>query len=271
MSGIKLRLLIAGGIVLLTLFTYYASSQKNPITGESQRVGGITAEQEVQMGLNSMPPLVQQFDGQSRDLAAQRNVDIVGARLLNALEQRLAARGVRSPYPFEFHLLADRDTVNAFALPGGQVFITEALYYQLETEGQLAGVIGHEIGHVLERHSAQRMAKARLTEGLAGAAGVAGGSQSSAQMAAFIGDMVTRGHSRDHELESDRWGIELMLYAGYDPSSLNRVMDILEKASGGNGPPEFMSTHPKPANRREYINRIIQEKFPGGVPAGLIK
>ena len=228
------------------------------------------------MGLTSMPSLVQEFDGQSPNQDWQQIVDYVGARLLNALQQRLAARGISNPYPFDFHLLADRDTINAFALPGGQVFITEALFLQLAKsvtrdrfESRLAGVLGHEIGHVIERHSAQRMAKARLMQGFANSAGVAGGDVNSAQVAAAVGSMVLKGNSRAHELESDRWGVELMVFAGYDPRALNDVMDVLEQASAGNGAPELLSTHPKPANRREYINRIIDEKFPDGVPGNL--
>lgn len=73
-------------------------------------------------------------------------------------------------WPFECHLLADDQTINAFALPGGQLFITAALFDQMETEGQLAGVMAHEIGHVIARHSSQQIAKQRLTEGLTGAA-----------------------------------------------------------------------------------------------------
>ncbi len=73
----------------------------------------------------------------------------------------------KNPYRFRFTLLADPQTVNAFALPGGQVFITEALFDRLQTDGQLAGVLGHEIGHVLERHGNKRMAKQKLFSGLA--------------------------------------------------------------------------------------------------------
>ena len=277
-GGFKLRLLIGGAIVLFSLFTYFASSHVNPITGEKQRVGGLTLEQEVRMGLTSMPQLVQQFDGQSPNENAQRYVDYVGARLLNALQNRLADRGLKNPYPFEFHLLADKNTINAFALPGGQVFITEALFWKLDPQGsqsrfesRLAGVLGHEIGHVIERHSAQRMAKGRLIQGIVGAAGATGGDVTSAQIATAVGKLILKGNSREHELESDRWGVELMVYAGYDPRSLHDVMDILEKANAGRAPPEILSTHPKPENRREYIDKIIKEKFPSGVPDNLVR
>ncbi len=78
-----------------------------------------------------------------------------------------------TPYQYAYHLLADPQTVNAFALPGGQVFITRALYDRLQTDGELAGILSHETGHVVARHSAEQIAKAQLTQGLTGAAVIA--------------------------------------------------------------------------------------------------
>lgn len=190
------------------------------------------------------------------------------ARLLKALETDLTREGKADPYKFDFHLLADDRTVNAFALPGGQVFITYALFSQLQTEGQVAGVIGHEIGHVLSRHSAQRIAKMELTQGLAGAAGVAGGTRSTAEIAAMVGNLINMKYGRGDELEADKWGIKLAVLAGYDPRAMLGVMDVLDRAGGGNQP-EILSTHPKPANRKEYIEGVIKEVFPKGVPEGL--
>ena len=130
-------------------------------------------------------------------------------------------------------------------------------------------MLGHEIGHVLERHGAQRMAKGGLIHGIVGAAGVAGGDVSSAQAAAMVGNMINMKYGRQDELESDRWGIALMVLAGYDPEHMLEVMDVLEKSSGGEAPPEFMSTHPRPENRRKHIRNIIAEEFPHGLPPGL--
>lgn len=255
-SGMKLRLLIGGAIVLFSLFRFYSKGQPNPITGKVQRVD-MTVDQEVRMGMQSAPSM----GAPSRDARASRHVDEVGRILVTSLEQKLYSRNppVRNPYQFEFHLLADRRTVNAFALPGGQVFITEALYNALENEDQLAGVLGHEIGHVIERHGSERMAKGSLIQGLVGAAGVAGGGTGSASAASYVGKLTQMKYGRNDELESDRWGVELMLLAQYDAEQLLGVMDILEKSSGGRSGPEFMSTHPRPANRKEYIKGILDE------------
>ena len=136
-------------------------------------------------------------------------------------------------------------------------------------EGQLAGVLGHEIGHVIERHGAERMASGKLFQRIAGAAGVAGGDISTAQMASSALNVVSMGYGRKAELESDRWGVELMVLAGYDPEHMLEVMNILKEANGGGAPPEFMSSHPKPENRQEYIKEVIAEQFPNGLPPGL--
>ena len=265
-SSWKIRLMIAGGIILFSLFTYYTNTTVNPVTGEKQRVS-LSPEQEVALGLQAAPEMIQQHRGESRDYRATATVEQVGSRLVNALFTRAQQRGYDIPYRFDFHLLADRQTINAFALPGGQVFITEALYDQLQNEAQLAGVLGHEVGHVIERHGAQRMAQSQMFQGVVSAAGVAGGDMSTAQVAQMVANFSQMKYGRGHELESDRWGVELMAYIGYDPSEMLGVMDILERASGGGG--GFMSTHPKPANRKQYINEVIAEQFPQGVPRGL--
>lgn len=270
MSGLKLRLIIAGIIVLISIVSYWSRQDQNPTTGEFQKVGGITVADEIAIGLQAAPEMIHQHQGESRDLQGRRIVETIAARLLNSLYQRVQRDGGDIPYQFQVHLLADTQTVNAFALPGGQVFITEALYRNLQNEAQLAGVLGHEIGHVLERHGAQRIAKDQLFQGLVGAAGVAGGTADTAQIAQVVAQLTQMKYGRQDELESDRWAVELMTYAGYHPEQMLTVMDILETASGGAGAgPEFMSTHPKPANRREYIRGIIEELFPDGIPNDL--
>lgn len=263
------RLLIALALAAVALISYFGSRSFNDVTGETQYVG-ITPEQEVALGLQAAPQMEQEYGGQASDQQAQAQVDQVCSRLLENSDAG------RTDYPFECHLLADPETINAFALPGGQVFITAALFERLETEGQLAGVLGHEIGHVVGRHGAEHIAKAELTQGLTGAAVIAAsdpdnpqGGQYAAQMAILIGQLVNLKYGRDDELESDRLGVDFMADAGYDPRAMVRVMEILEASSDGARPPEFFSTHPNPENRRARIEQVIAEKFPEGVPDNL--
>lgn len=263
------RLLIAGVIAVISVLGYFAKTSTNPVTGKKQHIG-LTPQQEVAIGLQSAPEMIRQMGGELPDPRAQQLVDTVGAKLVAVLPKSA------EPYPYEFHLLADPKTVNAFALPGGQVFITAALLSRLETEGQLAGVLGHEIGHVVGRHSAERMAKSELTQGLVQAVGVAGsdsysGQRTAAQIASMVGNFINLKYGREDELESDKLGLRFMFDAGYDPRSMIGVMEILEKASGGGGQPEFASTHPNPGNRIERIKEHLTEMFPQGMPDGLAK
>lgn len=261
------RLMIALVMGLMALGSYFFSTKKevNEVTGETQRVA-MTKEQEVAMGLQAAPEMAQQFGGLHPDQEAQAMVDRVGQKLV-------AANLPNTPYRFDFHLLADPNTVNAFALPGGQIFITAALFGQLETEGQLAGVLGHEIGHVVGRHSSEQMAKAMLTQGLAQAGGALLYDPSNptvaAQLPQVVAQLTNMKYGRGDELESDRLGVRFVGQAGYDPRALLRVMEILAAAGGGTErQPEFMSTHPNPGNRIERINEAIAATYPNGVPAG---
>ena len=249
LKGMLVIFLLVGGF---SLFKYFTNTQVNPITGEKQHVS-ISPEQEVAIGLQSAPQMAQQHGGLHPDQAAQDHVDRVGARLINNTIARA------SGYNYEFHLLADPNVINAFALPGGQVFITAALYSQLENEDQLAGVLGHEIGHVIHRHGAERMAKMDLTNGLTGAAVIASGDYNTQQAAQMIGNLINMKYGREQELESDDFGVRLMMESGYDPSQLKGVMDILESNSGGGSKPEWQSTHPSHENRRETIEESIEK------------
>jgi predicted Zn-dependent protease len=265
------RLIIAAFLALMAIGSYiFGARQMNPVTGENQRVD-LSREQEIALGLEAAPEMARQYGGLHPDQEAQATVDAVGNRIVSQSSANT------TDYEYAFHLLADEQTINAFALPGGQVFITAGLYNQLRTEGELAGVLGHEVGHVVGRHSAEQMAKSRLVEGLTGAAVLAAydpdnpNSVSSAQLAALVGQMVTMKFSREDELESDRLGVRFLAESGYDPRAMIRVMEVLAQASQGPRQPEFFNTHPNPENRIGEIEAAIQAEFPDGVPSGLLE
>jgi predicted Zn-dependent protease len=261
-SGGNARLIIAGVMILIALISYFGSRSYNPVTKQNQYIG-LTEKQEIALGLQAVPQMLQQFGGEYSDRNLQDYLDQVGFAIVNNSDAK------DTPWQFEFHLLDDPDTINAFALPGGQVFITTALYAKLETEGQLAGVLGHEIGHVVARHGAQRIAKQNLTQGVAGAVVVAAGDPRASQLAQVVGQLVNMKYGREDELQSDTLGVRFISQAGYDPRSLIGVMEILKASRKGQEPPEFFSTHPNPENRIERIQAAIQAQFPNGVPDGL--
>ena len=231
----KFRIFIGLVIVAFALFQKWQNSEKNPYTGRVQNID-MTAEQEIAIGLQSAPEIAKQHGGLYPDQRFQTIVDAVGNKLVNNSMAR------ETPYEYEFHLLADDQTINAFALPGGQIFITYALFKQLN-EAQLAGVLGHEIGHVIGRHSAERIAETNFWRTVAMGASVgaeAGG------IVAGIGQNTLLTNGRDDELESDDLGIRFMIRSGYDPEEMIQVMEVLKKAAGPNRVPEFQSTHPDP-------------------------
>ncbi|HTU27193.1 MAG TPA: M48 family metalloprotease [Pirellulales bacterium] len=270
-SAIMGRLLVAAVIIIISLISYFGHSEYNPITHKNQHVGGMTAQDEIALGQQSAKPMADQYGGIDGDPRRNEEVDSVGRQIIENSDAG------KSPYEFQFHVLADNQTINAFALPGGQIFITDGLLRRLKTPGQLAGVLGHEIGHVVDRHGAQHLAKERLTQGIGGAAVIATydpnnpSTSRNVMLAQAIEQLITLKFGRNDELEADRLGVHFMSQAGYDPHSMLDVMEILREASQGGAPPEFFSTHPDPGHREERIKVAIEKEFPQGVPDGLKK
>ncbi|MBM4255528.1 MAG: M48 family metallopeptidase [Deltaproteobacteria bacterium] len=263
--SLKIRLLIGLVFAIMSLISYYGSSSINPVTGEKQRIS-LSVEEETALGMHSAPQMAAQFGGLSKNQQSVALVKKIGQQIV---ERSPAGK---SPYKFEFHLLADQRTINAFALPGGQIFITEALLQLLRSPGELAGVLGHEIAHVVARHSAEHIAKQKLTQGLTGAAVMAADpSMQGAHMAQMVAGLINMRFGRKDELESDSLGLRWMAAAGYDPRALLGVMEVLEKSAGGGRQPEIFSTHPNPGNRAERIQAELKNVFPAGVPERLIK
>ncbi|KAA9354940.1 M48 family metallopeptidase [Larkinella humicola] len=248
------RLIFGLIAALIAVFTYFSNTQENPVTGEKQHIS-LTPEQEVQLGLESAPQMAQQFGGLYPDEKVQQSVKRVGQKIVNSTDVK------NSPYQFDFHVLADNQTVNAFAVPGGQIFITAALLDKLKNEDQLAGVLGHEITHVVGRHSAEQIAKQQLTQGLAGAAAIATEDPNSpgrnSAIAAYVANLIGLKYGRDDEIESDQLGVRWMVESGYNPEAMIDVMEVLKAAGGPNRPSEFMSSHPDPDNRIQRIQEAI--------------
>jgi predicted Zn-dependent protease len=257
--GCATRVLLALAIVGFALFKYFSQTEVNPVTGEKQHIA-MTADQEVALGLEAAPEMAAQMGGEadSSDPKSQL-VQGVGRKVVQNSD------AARSPYTYDFHLLRDPETLNAFALPGGQVFITYGLLSKLHDEAQLAGVLGHEIGHVVNRHAAEHMATGQLGQLLAMAAGVAatdeeGHGQRAAMVAAMVNQMVQLKYSRGDELEADHVGMDYMSQAGYDPAAMLGVMGILAEASQGGRAPELLSTHPYPEQRLEAIQKYLDAR-----------
>jgi len=260
--GFHASWIIGGLIILFGVLRYFAHTQVNPVTGVTQHIS-MTPNQEMSLGLSAAPRMAAQMGGDSdaaRDPAA-REVEKIG--------QQLATRSdaARSPYAsnFHYHLLNDPQTVNAFALPGGQIFITRALLERLSNEAQLAGVLGHETGHVIWRHSAQQMEKGQLGQTIA--TGVAVGASNDrngyaeAAAAQMANQMLQLRYSRDDESQADEYGMRYMSQAGYDPHEMLGVMNVLKKleAETPGGQPEMLRTHPLAATRIQRVQDLLNQ------------
>ncbi len=246
-GNFKIRLIIGLAIVAFAFIRHQSQKETNPYTGRTQAIS-LSPEQEIAIGLQSAPGMAKQHGGLHPDNRYQALVDNVG----NNLVQNSIAKN--TPYKYEFHLLADERTINAFALPGGQIFITYALFSKLENQDQLAGVLGHEIGHVLGKHSNERITDSKYWQTLIMGAGAI----DMGAVAQQIGQGTLLKNGREDELESDELGVHFMIDAGYNPEEMIGVMKILKAAAGPNRVPEFQSTHPDPDNRIEHIKEAIR-------------
>ncbi len=256
------RLMIAVIIAIIGLVGYFMKPKvTNPETGETYRVA-LSVDQEKALGLEAAREMIPKLGGalDPRSNPEAGLVDEVGRRLV----QRSGASGTDYAGNFNFYLVNDPDMINAFALPGGQIAITRGLFDRLETEAQLAGVLGHEVGHVIAQHSARQMAKGQLGQMLAtavavGASGEGGRGQAAGMAAVMAQQMLTLSYGREHERQSDEIGLKYMMQAGYHPEGMLGVMNVLAEASKGNRQPQFMSSHPHPETRIETIKRFLQE------------
>lgn len=252
--------LIRLGMFLLALpmALVLAGCETNPATGRNQ-FQALSTQEEIAMGTQAMPELVKEYGGRVANADLQNYVVEIGRKLAATTE------GKNPALPWEFTLL-DSDVINAFAMPGGKVFMSRGLAQRMTNEAQLAGVLGHEVGHVTARHINDQMARQGLTSVLVGvgsAAADAAGYGGLGQVGETVGGVVLLKYSRDQELEADKLGLRYMTRNGYDPAAMRQVMQILKSASGGGKQAEIFSTHPDPDSRIQQIDSLLRGEYAG--------
>lgn len=251
------------GLTACGLATGLSGCAVNPATGERDLIL-VNPSDEKQIGLREHPKILAQFGGVYDDPKAAGYVASIGGRL--------AAASETPSLGFTFTLL-DSPIVNAFALPGGFVYISRGLMALAGDEAELAGVLGHEIGHVVARHSAQRQSQAMLAQLGVGLLGVVGGREST-QLAGTVAGLYLRGYSRDQELEADMLGVRYLRRTGYDVGAMAsflermRANSRLEAQIADRSPDEvdqfdITATHPRTADR---VQRAIS--LSGGKTGG---
>lgn len=236
---------------------------KNAATGKDIFTLGMSKQSQIALGAEATPQFTQQFGGAVSNPDLRAYVTEVGKQLAAVTEAD------NPSLPWEFTFL-NSDVVNAFALPGGKVFFTRGLAVKLSSEAEMAGVIGHEIGHVTAEHGAQKIAHATAWQsGIAVVAAVvdSSGNQTAKQIGAlgvpalsFGSELVQLKFGRNEELEADRLGMRYMSRVGYDPAAQGNVMRVLQSL-GKSGTPEILSTHPFPEDRIAQVNALLASDY----------
>ena len=230
-------------------FFVCAGCAVNPLTGESQLML-IPPEQDIAIGQQYAPEVEKQMGGRIPNDDLQRYVDNVG--------RKVSYFSQRADWDYHFVALQDK-SVNAFALPGGYIFITKGMLKSLTTEAQLAAILGHETAHVVARHSSAAMSN-QIGADIVLSAVLSEKTPPGVRTAADIGrQIVTLNYSRKDEKEADLAGLDYTVKAGYNPYGMVETMQILEEQEKTR-PIEFLASHPSPENRITYLKDKIETK-----------
>jgi len=252
------------GFYCFVFCIFFAGCSVNPVTGDRDFML-VSGEQELAMGLQQYVPMQQSQGGPyDVDPALTAYVENVGQKLA-------AASDVKLPYEF---VVLNNSVPNAWALPGGKIAINRGLLTELNSEAELAAVLGHEVVHAAARHSAQQMSRGMMTQGLVLATTVAASDSGYGDLAAMgaglAGQLTLSRYGRDAELESDKYGMRYMSKAGYDPQGAVTLQETFVRLSEGHEQ-DWMSglfaSHP-PSEERVKENRLRASKLPAGGELG---
>ncbi|MBJ6119163.1 M48 family metalloprotease [Pontibacter sp. BT310] len=238
-------------VLMTSIMLFFNACSTNPVTGKKDVIL-MSEGQELAMGQEADPQIVAQF-GMYENPAIQRFIDEKG--------QAMAAVSHRSNIKYNFKVL-DSPVINAFAVPGGYVYFTRGIMAHFNNEAQFAGVLGHEIGHIAARHSAQQQSKSILAQ-----VGLIAGMVIAPELAQF-GDVASQGlgllflkFGRDDERQSDELGVEYSTKIGYDADEMADFFLTLKRKQeeSGQAIPEFLSTHPDPGNRYTTVHELAAQ------------
>ena len=264
----KLRLKFRPLLACLTVaFFVLAPLARADRTKLKPGMNSFSPQQDIELGRKVATEIEQKTQ-----LCNAPKVDAYLTKLGMKLVENLNTRGVE--YPWEFHCVNDK-SINAFALPGGFVFVNRGAIEAADNEAQLAGVMAHELSHVALRHGTNQATKAQYAQLGSGILGVAGGifGGTAGAAAAGVGQLafgsVLLKYSRGAETQADVMGTQVLFDSGYDPRALAAFFENLNAQTAGKNPPEFFSDHPNPDHRIERVEEEIQKL--GGAPEGARK
>lgn len=234
----------------LTLAALLAGCAVNPVTGQEELMF-FGPEKDVELGTKYAPEIERALGGRFPNENLQSYVNRVGQRM---------ARVCHRP-DISYHFMVVRQKgVNAFAVPGGYIYITSGLLEKLDSEGQLAAILGHEVGHVVARDTLVAISRQIGMAALVAAAAIGDAPGDVTQAASFISGVLSLQYSRDDEKDADLVGLSYMIQAGYDPGEMVATMEVLQELQTIR-PIEFFSTHPNPESRIAYLRERIKWRY----------
>src|SRR5256885_14276591 len=234
----------------------FAGCATNPATGKRE-ISFVSASKEAEIGRESGPAVIEQY-GIYSDSTVGHYVDSVG--------QKLASVSQLPTLGWHFRVL-DSPVVNAFAIPGGYIYITRGILAYLNSEAQLAGVLGHEIGHVTARHTAPQITRSQIAGvGLLAGTVFVGALRPYSGLAQEGLGLLFLKYSRDNETQADELGVGYATKADYDPRVIPETYSMLKRVGERQGSqlPGFLSTHPDPGDREIRTSQLAQAAVAGG-------
>src|SRR6516165_3684986 len=255
-------------IRLAVLGLLFAPTLRADRTKLKPGINSFTPQQDIQLGRQSANEVER-----AMPMCNDPRLDAYLAKIGKRLVEHLNTSGIA--YPWEFHCVNDK-AINAFALPGGYVFVNRRAVEAADNEAQLAAVMAHELSHVALRHGTNQVTKARYAQMGTGVLSVAGGILGGAAWAAasgvgqFAASSLLLRYSRGAETQADVMGTQVLYDCGYDPRAMAAFFETLNAAEAeGKAPPEFFSDHPNPDHRIERVDQEIKKM--GGAPVGAQK
>jgi predicted Zn-dependent protease len=264
-------------ILSLLIGASVAGCTKNAVTGRSQFK--LLPESQLQSMATTQ---YQEFLSTNKVVSANGNRDAemvtrVGQRIKNAVESYYASKGLSKElegYQWEYHLV-DSKEANAWCMPGGKIVVYTGLLPYTQNEAALAVVMGHEVSHAIFQHGNERMSQQMGAEAVSAGLQVAMANKPAETTNLFLGAFgagaqlgVLLPFSRKHELEADHWGLIWAAMAGYNPQEAIPLWERMEKAGGGERPPEFLSTHPSEGKRIDELKKYMPEALKYYKPMG---
>lgn len=246
------RILVIILVILMAVPDWAATPTVVPQLPDPGSVSGMSKDEQQQLGLKGMAEVYKQTPVLPDSSPETQYIQQLGRKLQTVIPAEYS-------WPYQFHVVQQSE-INAFALPGGPIFVNLGTINAADSEAELAGVMAHEMSHVYMQHSAKQASKQSLAEGILGIiSGILGSGTASdlARVGLQIGaGTVFLKYSREDEAQADAVGAVIMYKAGYDPHALAQFFEKLEKQGGGNGP-QFLSDHPNPGNRMSAIDKEV--------------